>query len=451
MENKDFDKFIRDGLENHPSGHESHDWDHMEQMLDEDERQGKELLYIKGIELVLVFLVVLTMIRFYPSDLAVKKPMAVVEDNVVITPVIPNGQTPATTQEKTIEKAVAPTNLNSIVKENAPQQIRIANTVQNLNNNTVSQQANPIDNIPTPKPYTISPNPVESIQSLDIHEPSNLEVKEVNVEPIHEKTNSEKVIRSPWVELSQMTNVASDELDDTEYAKHLKTIRSGVSFRMGLFVGYDWNHIMTPFDKQVGVAHETSASGFSAGVTTSILKGNWEIETGLRYSRKSYHPLSIYEITGSTDDGYEALTLDKLTFNIASLPINTKYFFPRTNKWKFYASVGGAFNVVAWSDYNRHKIKVVGSRNPNQVVEDDRLVKKLSVRNAGVFFGETLKNNYYVTANVGLGVERRLDEKTSFFVQPSFSYYLMPSNNGLGPNKDRFNTLSVDMGMKFDF
>ena len=104
MENKDFDKFIRKGLEDIQPDYDPNDWDDMEDLLDKDERESKELIYIKGIELVLVLLTVVTLFRFYPDTQPIaNNPFHAVNDIVTPMDVIDNTLTIEDAEEKNIE------------------------------------------------------------------------------------------------------------------------------------------------------------------------------------------------------------------------------------------------------------------------------------------------------------------------------------------------------------
>ncbi len=460
MENKDFDKFIREGLEKNRPDFDPNDWEKMEDLLDEQERQGKELLYIKGIEMVLVALAVMTLFRFYPTDVATNSPMAHIELKEDVN--IDNhhkGIEHKPEINHTIEKSES---LNIIQDDSKgtpsashKEIVRASDAkVYDIIKGTWNGEPNFIMDEPSIKNTFSKDSPIKNV--APIHSAKNQNstannsiVPEKSV--VEEKEIISEEIQAP-VDLTALKHQPSELLDDQiNIPKEFAINVSRPTIRMGFYTGYDFNHIITPYDPKVKSSYEQGKHGFSAGYLFSILKGNWEFESGLSYSRKSYTPVAnVIKITGNTDNGFEAETLDRLSFNLVSLPMNVKYYFPRMSKWKFYAMAGGAMNVVGWSNVNQKTVEANGSRNPNLIAEDTQ-AKKYTFKKSGVFFGESLKNNYYITANLGVGVERRLNTNTSVFFQPKFSYYLMPSDNGLGPNKDRFNTMSVDLGFKYDF
>ena len=119
-----------------------------------------------------------------------------------------------------------------------------------------------------------------------------------------------------------------------------------------------------------------------------------------------------------------------------------------SNKWKFYITSGAAFNAVGWSNYDRHFYAVDDLHNTNDLL-GGRAPATKDTQHAGILNGEPVRDNFYITAALGAGMEIDINEKTSFFTQPKFTYYLLPGNIGLGPNNDHFNTISVDLGLRF--
>ncbi len=460
MTDENFDQFVKERIDKNPTYSDQSDWVQMEGVLDQREREGKELLYIKGIELILVIMAIFTMFQFYPTDVVTSIPFADLNENVVKELPVINSESKIEKKTDITEKASSntkpiPSNKNTVplVEKNTKQK----------NIKTVIQKEiipNKISIVSSKENIIVETNSILPFNAESTTKFSTNNIVQETIDLIQNENNlieKDKILKEEIVEeknsIESLRPIASVELNKLNFnllPEQFKIVKNKPIFRMGVYTSYDWNYVMTPYKKEVGSSYQSGHHGFSGGFTASVLKGNLELETGLKYIRKSYNPIAIYEVTGSADEGFEALTLDKLTFNIISLPVNMKYYFPLLQKWKFYASVGGTFNTVAWSDYNRYKMRVTGSRNPDNILES-KGVKKQSVQTAGFFDNESLKDNYFLSANLGIGVERKVDEKTSFFVQPNFSYYIMPADNGLGPNKDRINTLSVDIGLKYDF
>jgi hypothetical protein len=51
-----------------------------------------------------------------------------------------------------------------------------------------------------------------------------------------------------------------------------------------------------------------------------------------------------------------------------------------------------------------------------------------------------------MTANIGIGLERRLSDRTILLIEPMYQHQI--SNTGLGVSKDKIYTLSFNTGLK---
>ena len=67
----------------------------------------------------------------------------------------------------------------------------------------------------------------------------------------------------------------------------------------------------------------------------------------------------------------------------------------------------------------------------------------------GILAGGSFIENRYFTANLGIGVERKFNPRWSLFSQPTYQHQLL--SQGLGPNNDRINTLSILTGARVTF
>ncbi len=465
MENKDFDKWIRKRLENVQPEFDPGDWDRMEEELDNDERESKELLYFKGMEIAIVLLVVLTLFRYYPDSTPVAD-YPFQQGTEVITP-----------QERTSSNG---TSTNSDVLSDAQDKVALADNHSNARNtetgNIDSDIQSPVQSIST---VTHSNTTLSSQQNNSI---SNTIYTDI---PVSNHTNTETFEKVPSTEnkaLSPITiqqlsldnklEVATLEenvvLETSSILETIKMLDVEVSpmaqeqmqipvqlnkpeFRLSYSMGLDWNNIVTPYDMDTGSSFSQGNLGFSSALTASIKKNRWEFETGLGYTRNAYNPVPVYEVTGSSREGYEAQTLNNLTFNILRIPLNARFFIRKSsNPVNFYISTGANLNAVAWSNYSRYTYQVKEETNLVDVLEG-RQPKDVVSKNAGFFNDETIGENFFITAHLGFGMESRINEKTSFFLQPKYTFYLMPGTTGLGPNNDQFNSLSFDLGLRYKF
>ncbi|HRG42491.1 MAG TPA: hypothetical protein PLC27_13880, partial [Saprospiraceae bacterium] len=56
--------------------------------------------------------------------------------------------------------------------------------------------------------------------------------------------------------------------------------------------------------------------------------------------------------------------------------------------------------------------------------------------------------NYFASVGFGFGIEKNISKNVSLYVQPSYQRHILSSDLGIGPNKDRIHTSSLQFGVK---
>ncbi|HMR88424.1 MAG TPA: hypothetical protein PKD51_09725 [Saprospiraceae bacterium] len=215
---------------------------------------------------------------------------------------------------------------------------------------------------------------------------------------------------------------------------------------LAAFTSADINLINTPFDKVYSLPSYTKeALNNSYGLRLSTKTDKLEIETGLDYSKREYQPSLFKEAFGNTSDVYFETSLDKISFDIASIPLNVKYHFLNKKGWGSYIMVGAAMNFIVNAAYDIPVVLVEGRPSPDRYTPvRPRLEEKEFTE--GLFNGAALKDNYFVTAGFGIGIEKKIFHNTSLYVQPSYQRHLFTP--GIGPKNDKIHTSSLQFGIK---
>jgi len=174
---------------------------------------------------------------------------------------------------------------------------------------------------------------------------------------------------------------------------------------------------------------------------------HFEIETGLGYSKREYHPDIFSEEFGQKENSYSEISLNKISFDIAVVPLNFKYHFINQSAWGAYIMAGAALNLVMNADYDINKIEVLGRPAPGRFVpEENRLAEKPFIN--GILSGESIKENYFASIGFGFGIEKKVFNNTSFYIQPQYQRQILSADIGIGPNKDKIHTSSIQFGIK---
>lgn len=195
--------------------------------------------------------------------------------------------------------------------------------------------------------------------------------------------------------------------------------------------------------------------GFGAGV--SYRRGRWELETGAQYSEKTFNLPNVKVTTGTFLRGFTEESPQNLRLSILSIPLNLQFAAKETRRWRFTAFLGTNLNmlfrsaektVIKSSDFN----SLANAPDPKPI---DPSTYEPNIYPKGIgekgFFKELewlrggLKENTYLTAQVGLGVEYRVSPNTSLYVQPNFEKQY---GRGIGTLGDRFQALSIRGGFK---
>ena len=107
--------------------------------------------------------------------------------------------------------------------------------------------------------------------------------------------------------------------------------------------------------------------------------------------------------------------------------------------------LGAAFNVIVNAAYEIPTVLVEGRPSPDRYTPvRPRLEEKEFTK--GLFNGDALKDNYFATAGFGLGIEKKIFDNTSIYVQSSYHRHLLTP--GIGPKNDKIHTSSLQFGVK---
>ncbi len=233
------------------------------------------------------------------------------------------------------------------------------------------------------------------------------------------------------------------------------TQKWGIS--VGMFSAFDLNYVMTPYDNVFDAgAYAQNAYGYGGGFSIGFRYNKWEVETGALYSYKQYAPKPRIEIfSGNLSSGYVGESINDVELNMVKIPLNLKYHFYQKGKWNVYANGGANLNMAMQANYDK-KQYFFGGDNPTggfvplpigSVAVSETTTKKRFAD--GIIEGGSFIENRYFTANLGFGVERKFNPRWSIFGQPTYQHQLL--SQGLGPNKDRINTLSILTGARVTF
>lgn len=211
---------------------------------------------------------------------------------------------------------------------------------------------------------------------------------------------------------------------------------------IAVYAGIDNNLVNSPFDNIYDEKRfRTYGIGYSAGVEYGIKRGNKNWSVGLGYSSRSYDPRLIDELTG---DVLVNILQEQIHFDILSISSGLKLTFKETDNWSFDVGLGASANIVVHSDYG---IEPVSFLRNGDIVKGRTTPPKKPLHD-GVNEGGSLSENLYLTTDISLGLERKIGENTFFTLRPEYSVHSF--TDGIGPNNDLINNLSLNLGLKYN-
>ena len=258
------------------------------------------------------------------------------------------------------------------------------------------------------------------------------------------------VLNTAKLPTEALVNLNIDD-NGVQFCKSCYQLGSVLRWRLGAHLDGKYEYIMTAYDNVFDLeSYNHSTFGYGAGLSTSILLGNWELESGFDYASRQYSPRGE-ETLGSIAKGFLRVQLDKIQMNILSIPLNLRYHFKdKLTKTHFYMHAGATLNVATQANYFIKSEFLNNARRPS-VNETSRLFEESEttsdkIYSLGWFEGGSYLENRYLTANIGLGFERKISGRYSIFGQTTYSHFL--DNKGLGPNDDRFHTINFSTGVR---
>lgn len=242
-----------------------------------------------------------------------------------------------------------------------------------------------------------------------------------------------------------------DGLGDTK----VERIKKGPTLIVGMFGSADYNHIVVPAssEKRLAESFERAALGYGGGLSLSADFGRLEVETGAIYAARHY-PVGIVYVRGGLLSGLWGDELRTTELNMLNIPLHFRYDYVQRNKWRAYVLAGGSVQVAFQTNYYTAEAPQYDfmPAMPPPVTDGggESEIDRIRRNGKGWLESGSFEDNAYLTFNMGFGAERYFSERWSLFVQPVYqhSVHYFKNIDGLGPNNDQINSLSVLFGTR---
>jgi hypothetical protein len=448
-----FDQIIKNSLQNVVPAYRAEHWQILKSQLKTIEDRKNTVFISKIMEFAAIFLIVFTFFHWsgwIDNSLRKEKiadPMlfAHIEDAQSI-------KSNKTTSHTVVKNKPVTKNID-IKSKNINQQATIVSTTPN---NRLTDN-NPISDL---KRSLVQENKNSSFTPINdqvIAENASSDVDPTSI--ISDLQKSEYIAITENFDQNKNKTVTVDEIGSltldspaSEFAlafpMTISSQESKPEYALSIYGSGDINLINTPFDKLYSRAsYNKEALNNSYGMSVSKKINKFEMELGLGYAHREYQPDIFREAFGLKENYYSEISLNKISFDIATIPLNFKYHFINQSSWGAYIMAGAALNLVMNADYEKAEKKILGRPAPERYLPDEaRLSEKPFID--GLLAGESFKDNYFASVVFGFGIQKKIYNNTSIYVQPSYQRQILSGDIGIGPNKDKIHTSSLQFGVK---
>jgi hypothetical protein len=190
--------------------------------------------------------------------------------------------------------------------------------------------------------------------------------------------------------------------------------------KIGFYSQGNIHRVFTPALFSQNRINESVAMSPGVGFVTSVQIGNAGFDFGLVYERLTFQGI-----------------LDKNLIHKAAIPVHLKLIPLSVESINMYVKGGGSLHGVMNAFYEE---PTFASRS-NQLSDLEKF-------NDGLLNEGLTDNNVYVTANVGIGLERAIYRDIFFFGEALYQRQILGQGIG-GATRNTFRTLSLNLGINY--
>jgi hypothetical protein len=224
----------------------------------------------------------------------------------------------------------------------------------------------------------------------------------------------------------------------------------------GMLAQVDYNQLKLPEDRLYNNGRQVifplqglTSPGYGAGFTLAVSRARWAVETGAIYSAKSFSPGR--ELTVGVTADNSNVEFDAMHMQLISVPLQLRYRFEPKGRLKAYALSGFGLHLIAQSDidvlvkYNFPSLPE--GENPNNNPSLARTIRETKRVSDDFREKAPFSNTSYISANLGAGLEYRLTERKTVFLQAAYQYQI-PNLRFSNHNGKHLLSVSLQAGVR---
>jgi len=451
MSNKYTDKKIQEALGGLEFPFQEQDWEEMNARLDEEKKKTSKFFFYRTMEAVVLLLAVVTLVEFVSFN-QTGTDQSIIESTKITAPAI---QTKVPVQETKIKTdiietapkikaqsnqttppvaakklpsssttAIAQKSFNS-TKTNKTNFTPTTLVNSALSTNNVSDQKVYVNSIPNTQSSTLASDPEMTISSAPL--PSKLDFtpsKEAIKQSLSVNSISGKLSKLAWNENNLEINLEDlpAQYNPGDPLPKLKKFRA-------------WN-LKLYFSPEMNGKKNNNNIGFAfGGLITKEIANGLNLGGGISYSNKTF----TYDAGELMPTSINPVQLMNIKHHHVEVPMELEYTIKESVNWRPYVVGGLSSNFVMYTEYD---FDIIGN-----VEKPSTLNHVYPSYTKGILSGGNVIDNTYFTANIGLGLERQLDNNLHLFIQPMFKYALN-GITGMNRKSEKINTISLIMGAR---
>ena len=458
------DAIAYDHLKDMQPAYNHEHWEMMSARLDEEYAYRRKVFVTKLFEAAIVLLLVWTAFNYFPNKKSTTSPLPIASSGTDTNSNQNNTNDPTDLNEQSLlENEFVASFEKTIPSYNKDNQKKIAEDVVNeipviiVESNSINE--NPFASIPTPP---ISDNKISETPFLNNANSISLldhKKQKANSLPL-EKTlalNEDEILKEKLiVQISPLPSLMNSFLEMDEFTTNhfsldqiirKKKLRTHEVF-FSMYGSSDINFVDSDFynnNTREWDVYQRYRSGYGGGFALGFQLKRFLIETGISYNAVSYQQREEARIIGSFARGYVEETWDDAELSMVQVPLNIQYSFLVKSKWRMYSLTGVSINMALQNNFNFQLEDQENTASRSISVNESEIASE-ALLYKGILEGGGLRENSYLTVNLGFGVERKFTYRWSLFLQPVYRRHFLI--DGIGPNEDRIHSSSFRFGAK---
>jgi len=468
MEDIYLDSIAYEHLNNIQPTYNHEHWEMMAARLDEEYAYRQKVFITKLFEAAIVLLLVWTAFNYFPSKKTTPDSQPIVNTNSIQHNT--NDLSTNSNDQSLLENEFVASFEKMTPAANPANQVNQHDLVENVANSanettSLIVKSNPINEnaigaTPTPPisddAFSTTPflNNAASISLL-----KNNNHKTAAALPLEKALalNENEILKEKLIiQISPLPSLMNSLLEIDEFKKdHFslaqlikkKKLRTHEVF-FSMYGSTDLNFVDSDFynnNERAWDVYQRYRYGYGGGFALGFQLKRFLIETGISYNYISYQQREEANIIGSFARGYVEEQWDDAELNMVQVPLNIQYSFLVKRKWRMYSLTGVSINMALQNNFNYQLEDQENTASRSISLDESEIANEASLYK-GILESGGFRENSYLTANLGFGVERKFTYRWSLFLQPMYRRHFLI--DGIGPNEDRIHSSSVRFGAK---